>query len=321
MFINKQSIAKNTKAFRSFADVDLKSYLGTSRLIGFGENPHGIREYYPIVRDLVQDNLVRGCKVLVLLENEYWLNHVLDDFVHGRSDEFTRHTFYDPSISALYGAGLRQFYTDLQELNRSFPEKLTCRHIDYFMNPLNQERSDIVKSVDPVKLASSDDIRQLQKDKNYQQFAEAREQFIFQEAIEAQQEIQPDVTILLMGSFHVGKQGGFPFGDVFVKSVMARLAEFMNSKPVSIRFSVLTGEYAKVELRNNMLIKVPLNCEEWRQEGIQIEFQKVICELSGDAFITDLSNINMPEGLAISYKDWVANHDYMITLRYASPDN
>jgi hypothetical protein len=128
------------------------------------------------------------------------------------------------------------------------------------------------------------------------------------------------VMVLLAGSFHTSKQGGCPFGDVFVKPVMALLAESMNETPVSVRFSVLEGEFAKLEHRNKTLTKVPVSCDEWGNEDIQSEFKKSIRKMDGDAFITDLSNIDMPESLTISYGDWVANHDYLITLRHASPD-
>jgi hypothetical protein len=152
------------------------------------------------------------------------------------------------------------------------------------------------------------------------QFAEAREQFLFQESIEAYRAFQPDVTVMVAGSFHVSKQGGCPFGDVFVKPVMARLAESIDTELVSIRFSVLEGEFAKLEYHNKTLTKAPVSCDEWGNEGIQAEFKKSIRGMDGDAFITDLSNIDMPESLTTSYEDWVANYHYLITLRHASPD-
>jgi len=128
------------------------------------------------------------------------------------------------------------------------------------------------------------------------------------------------VTVLLMGSFHAGKQGGHPFGNVFLKSVMARLGESTNLKPVSLRFAAIYGEFAKIEIREGKLVKIPVSCDEWGREEIQIEFKKAISELAGNAFITDLANIDIPDILAASYMEWADNYDFLISLRNVSPD-
>lgn len=317
---DQKSIVSNTVAFQDITNTDLIKVLRNARLIGFGENPHWVMEYYPIVRDVIRDLLAHERKVLVLLEHEYWQNRMLDDFIHGRSEEFLEYSFQDPDLGVLYGSGSYRFYDDLRKISKTFPNQLSCRHIDFFMTPKDQERSELVKSIDQGKWEISRDIKQYQKENNLPKFAETWEQFLTQEAVEGHHACKPDVTVLFAGSFHVSKQGGYPLGDVFVKSVMARLAESINEKPVSVRFSVLGGEFAKIEYRDGVLTKIPVSCDEWGQEDIQLEFRQAIRELQGNAFVTDLSNIKIPERLAESYNDWAANYDYLMTLRHASPD-
>ncbi|MRR10073.1 hypothetical protein EG831_08400, partial [bacterium] len=123
-------IADNTAPFRGISETRWAEELGDARLTSFGENPHGVREYYPIVRDVVQGMLSQGRRVLVLLEYEYWLNIYLDDFLRGRGDAFLSHSFHDPDAGVLYGAGLHRFYADLRTLYREHPGLLSCRHID-----------------------------------------------------------------------------------------------------------------------------------------------------------------------------------------------
>ncbi len=317
---SQKSIVSNTVAFQDITNTDLMKVIRNAHLIGFGESPHGVKEYFPIVRDVVRDLLGNGRRVLVLLEYEYWLNRLLDEDLHGKTDNFVGCTFRDPVAGVFYGVGLHQFYRDLRTLNGTFPDRLSCRHFDLFMNPLNDERSERVRAIDQRKWDISRSIRQLQKENKLDQFAAAREQFIFQESIEACRAFQPDVTVMLAGSFHVSKQGGCPFGNVFVKPVMTRLAEYINEKPVSVRFSVLGGEFARLDYRNKTLVKVSVNCDEWGQEDHQIELRNAIRELSGIAFITDLPNTIMPERLAESYTDWSKNYDYLVSVRHASPD-
>ncbi|MCU0607208.1 MAG: hypothetical protein MUF78_07275 [Candidatus Edwardsbacteria bacterium] len=316
----QKAIIDSTTAFQSIVETDLLRAFRDVRLIGFGENPHGVKEYFPIVRDVVKGLLSHGCKVLVLLEYEYWLNRSLDDHLHGRNGEFERHTFHDPDAGVFYGAGLRQFYHDLRTLTRSCPDRLSCRHVDFFMNPLNDERSEHARAVDQGKWDISRGIRQLLKENKPDQFAEAREQFLFQESLDAYVAFQPDVTVMLAGSFHVSKQGGCPFGDVFVKPVMARLAESINETPVSVRFAVLEGAYAKLECRSGMISKVPANCREWGQQDIQIEFKTSIDSLIGDSFVTALAAVSVPKQLLAAHAEWAANWDYLVTLRHGTAD-
>ncbi|MDI6740955.1 MAG: hypothetical protein QME74_11420, partial [Candidatus Edwardsbacteria bacterium] len=148
---DQKSIVSNTVAFQDITNTDLMKVLRNTQLIGFGENPHWVMEYYPIVRDVVHDLLKNGRKVLVLLECEYWLNRSLDDYLHVRNGELEQHTFHDPDAGVFYGAGLHQFYNDLQTLQGSFPDRLSCHHIDFFMNPMNDERSERVRAIDQGK--------------------------------------------------------------------------------------------------------------------------------------------------------------------------
>lgn len=319
--LNKPNpIEAHTRAFPVLSATDLMHRLRQARLIGFGENPHGVKEYFPIVRSVVQGTLSRGKRVLVLLEHEYWLNAFLDDFLRGGGVSFLSHSFHDPDAGVFYGTGLHQFYADLRALCREHPGLLSCRHIDLFLNPLRPDRSELVRSIDHVKWETSRNIKRFQQDNDLQRFAEAREQFLTQEAIEGHQAFKPDVTVLLAGSHHAGKKGGRPLGDCHVRSVMARFSERIDEKAISIKFAAIEGEFARLAYRDKRLAKIATNCDEWGQEDIQIEFKETIRQLHGNAFITDLSNMAMPDGSSVSYTALIENYDHLMTLRHVSAD-
>lgn len=320
MFEDQKSIVSNTVAFQDITNTDLIKAIRNARVVSFGENPHGVREYYPIVRDVVQGMLSQGRRVLVLLEYEYWLNIYLDDFLRGRGDAFLSHSFHDPDAGVLYGAGLHRFYAGLRTLHREHPGLLSCRHIDLFLNPLRADRSELVRSFDPARWETSRDIRQLNGEGRHREFAEQRERFLFDEADRACRQVRPDAAVLLAGSTHAAKQGGRPFGDAFVPSVTAMLAERMACVPVCTRFSVLGGEYAALERRDGKTVKTTLACDAWGNEPIQTAFIQAVAGLAGDTFITRLAGIELPQDLAADLAEWTANWDHLVTVRNGTPD-
>jgi hypothetical protein len=314
-------IEKSTVPFRDFKRSDIASDLCHAKLIAFGENPHSVAEYYSLYIEAIQFLLEQDKKVLILLEYPYWHNYYLDDYFEGHDEKFLEYTFYDDETSAIYGAGLKQFYTSVHALYRLYPKKVTCRHIDAIMTPLSSERIQIVESLDMAKWEVNKTIKVHQKQNEPEKWSELREHFMVSEAMEAFRFFEPNVMVLITGSFHARKKGGQPLNDKYMKSLTALISKELDIIPLSILITILDGQYAKLEYRDNKLGKIAVNCCEWGQEDTQLTYKNTVSNLSGDILITKLNNFaEQIKDKNDMYYDWISNHDYIVALRNGSAD-
>lgn len=178
-----------------------------------------------------------------------------------------------------------------------------------------------MESLDKAKWEVNRTIKEYQKKNEPEKWSELREQFMFNEAMESHQQLKPDVMVVITGSFHARKKGGHPLSDKYMQSLTALISERLNIVPLSILITILEGQYAKLEYRDNKLEKIAVNCSEWGQEDTQMAYKNTTRNLSGDIFMTKLNDfaekMDNPEDL---YYDWISNHDYIVALRNGSAD-
>jgi hypothetical protein len=310
-------LKENTLPFDSWATLDFGSAFKNSRLIGLGEVPHNVSEYFDFLIELTRHALSTNQTVLLILELPFWMDRYLNAFVKGQDDRLIELTLSDPEEKKIYSKGLIDLFWNLRKVQKeNAPNALVCKCMDVYMHTQFQKKAAWVASVEPKKFAESEQLAQLLKERKLEEYCLQREEFLFSESSSAIDLYVPDKILLHSGSYHANHVDGMPMGSMYIKPVFARIAEHYKFTALNARLFPIYGSYAKYFKVDGMLQLGVASCAELFPDGPKKAMREMLRNQTGQSkkYITNMKPIREDQTISPEYLGFALEYDYQISF-------
>ena len=298
---------------------ELSRSLAGAHLVGVGEVPHHVADYYEELLALLKRVSSGGGKTLLLLERPFWLDELFDRWLAGADGDLLR--VFGASETPLCGAAGIRFFEGIKNLNAARTDAVVCRCLDFSAkDPAPRFAGFNVKS--PVRgiMDASAALAALLRDGLQDDFSSAREDFLFGRASEAVAAARPDRVVLFSGSFHAGRYGGRPFGKEFHEPLFSRLCGFLKRKSLNLSFFPLSGGYGQLKSTDGGISIEEKDSSDLFKAGFKSELRSVLRGIKGEKLLIPTGGLEYDGENRAEFIEFVKNHDFVLSFGKICPD-
>lgn len=314
----QQQVQNHTTELSNIETTALAAAFDRAALIGLGEVPHHIVQYKLFCGDAIKYLLNKGNRILVLLEVPFWLSRFLMNYlIHGDTELFSQLS-HGLGFRYVWNNHMRCLLKQLRNWHHIYPQKLFIHAIDISMNSAHQLLPAFIQRRDPEKCEQSSQIMNMFRTARYDEHADQREQFLFQEALASIAAYSPGKVVILSGSFHIARQPGAPFGHTYIEPLFSRLMRSHRYRSVSCALFAIRGTYGKWFKCGQRHILAAANCAEYFMKGPKRDIRELLQNLPGSQFLTDLASLNLPPECEQQYHALQKEYDYLISFARVS---
>ena len=298
---------------------ELSRRVAPAYLVGVGEVPHYVAEYYGELLQLLRGACSSGGRILLLLERPFWLDGLFDRWLSGKDRDLAR-AFSGKEPPLCGSAGLK-FFEDLRSLGSSGPGSISCRCLDLSARDPGPRCAEFGLVPPGKELAAANaELAGLLAAGRQDGFPAAREDFLFARASEAIRRENPDKVFLFAGSFHAGRRGGRPFGDGFLRPVFARLAEACGREALRLLLFPVDGTYGRLRRAADGVIIESADCGGLFGEGFRKELRSALLAAGAEKLLAETAKLEYAGGHAEEFAEFAGNHDLLLARRGVTAD-